>query len=304
MAYSALWLPDAIRDMGVEPVEVDGWQDRGHGDVDPVVFVSHHTADGPVGAVNSLGIVINGASYTAPGPLANILQSREPGEGNDRAFIVAAGTSYNAGTGGWNGVSGNVHTIGNEIEHTGREPLPQHRVETACKIAAGCLLAMGQGAGNHCHHWEWSWPPGSKIDVCCQDDGQKCDGATWRALTAQYMLGGGPTPPTPALPVPIGQENTVGVLVIDGHEQIVTVSAAGVLLHSSFNSATGAPEVRDERLLTGLDPNVQPVIFTEKNFGGQDVLIVVAQGSNGKHARIWHPPGGPWTGEFGPLPPV
>lgn len=198
MSYSALWLPDAIRDMGVEPVEVDGWQNRGHGDVDPLVFVSHHTADGPNGAVNSLGVVVNGASYTASGPLANILQSREPGEGNDRAFIVAAGTSYNAGTGGWNGASGNVHTIGNEIEHTGTAPLPRHRMETACKIAAGCLLAMGQPAENHCHHWEWSWPPGSKIDVCCQDDGQKCSGDEWRALTDQYMHGGpapGPAPP-------------------------------------------------------------------------------------------------------------
>jgi hypothetical protein len=197
MSYSALWLPDAIRSMGVEVVEVDGWQDRGHGDVDPQVYVSHHTADGPVGAVNSLGVVINGASYTAPGPLANILQSREPGQGNDKAYIIAAGTSYNAGTGGWNGVSGNNHTIGNEIEHTGTAPLPEDRKLTACKIAAGCLLAMGQPADNHCHHWEWSWPPGSKIDVCCEPDGQKCSGDGWRALTAELMRGGGPTPEPP-----------------------------------------------------------------------------------------------------------
>jgi hypothetical protein len=198
MSYSATWLPDAIRDMGVEVVEVDGWQNRGHGDVDPMVYVSHHTADGPNGRTPSLGIVINGAAYTAPGPLANILQSREDGEGNDKAYIVAAGTSYNAGTGGWNGVSGNSHTIGNEIEHVGTEPIPQHRVETACRIAAGCLKAMGRDANNHCQHWEWSWPPGSKIDVCCGNGPNgKCDGDEWRELTRRIMEGTQPTPSPP-----------------------------------------------------------------------------------------------------------
>jgi hypothetical protein len=190
----ALWLPDAIRDMGVEPVEVDGWQTRGHSDLYPEVVVSHHTADGPNGIIPSLNICMYGAPYTAPGPLSNIVQSREPGYGRDKAYIIAARTSYNAGTGGWNGVSGNDHTIGNEIEHTGTAPLPQHRVETACKIAAGCLLAMEMPVDNHCMHWEWSWPPGSKIDPCCRADGGSCSGGEWRDLTGRYMAGGGSTP--------------------------------------------------------------------------------------------------------------
>jgi hypothetical protein len=193
----ALWLPDAIRDEGVEVVEVDGWQTRGHGDPDYEngAFVWHHTADGPNGRVPSLNICINGASYTASGPLCNVVQSRES-DVPDKAYVIAAGVSYNAGTGGWNGVSRNMRALGLEIEHTGTAPFPEHRREISLKIAAGCLKAMGRSVDYACHHFEWSYPPGSKIDVCCSlDGGSKCDGDEWRELTRQIMAGGAPSKP-------------------------------------------------------------------------------------------------------------
>jgi hypothetical protein len=36
MTYSLTWLPEVLRDAGLEVLEVAGWQTRGHGDMGKV----------------------------------------------------------------------------------------------------------------------------------------------------------------------------------------------------------------------------------------------------------------------------
>lgn len=152
-------IADRLRAAGLTVVEVAGWQTRSAGSFSPGGSVNHHTAGPASGATPSLDTVINGRS-DLPGPLCNVLQSREPGEGNDKAYVVAAGRANHAGSGGWQGLSGNSSVYGLEIEHTGVDPLPDHRQRTAARIHA----AMWTGpASMVCQHREWA--PSRKIDA-------------------------------------------------------------------------------------------------------------------------------------------
>jgi N-acetyl-anhydromuramyl-L-alanine amidase AmpD len=67
------------------------------------------------------------------------MQSREAGEGNDKAYVIAAGRANHAGEGGWKGLSGNSSVYGLEIEHTGTSTLPMHRQQTAARIHAAMI---------------------------------------------------------------------------------------------------------------------------------------------------------------------
>jgi hypothetical protein len=192
------WLADVLRAAGLRVEEVAGWQDRGHGDVDPQVSVNHHTAGGPNGRAPSLATVIYGVPAVS-GPLANVVQSREP-EGNDDVFIiVAAGNSYNAGTGGWRGFSGNNRTIGLEIEHTGTELYPEYRAVYTWRYNAAILNHLGLPADRACQHWEWNGE-GGKIDVAQGPNGGSVDGNYWRTRIDEIMHGGTP-PEEAALPM-------------------------------------------------------------------------------------------------------
>jgi hypothetical protein len=194
-------LADRLRRWGLNVVEVDGWQDRGTGrDFRPGGQTSHHTAGGPRGVAPSLRLVIEGGSNTAPGPLANVLQGRAD-DGTDPIFVVAAGTANHAGSGGWNGLSQNSSVWGNEIEHTGIETLPEHRVEIACRVAAACVDGTA-GAEMTMQHHEWS--NAGKIDVARDPtDSGPVDGDVWRLRVAQ-LLAAGPNPvPVPVPPAPI-----------------------------------------------------------------------------------------------------
>jgi hypothetical protein len=156
-----LSIADRCRSEGLRVVECDGWQSRGSSDFNPRGSVDHHTADGPNGSAPSLDGIINGFSGSAPGPLAQVMQSREP-DGNDIFYVVAAGRANHAGEGGWHGLSGNSSVIGLEIEHTGTDPLPEHRQRLAARFHA----AMARGrwdASMVCQHKEWA--PGRKIDA-------------------------------------------------------------------------------------------------------------------------------------------
>jgi hypothetical protein len=175
------------RDAGLRVIEVAGWQTRGRPyDFRPRGSVNHHTAGGANGKTPSLNGVINGFAGSAPGPLANALQSREP-DGNDIIYVVAAGVSNHAGRGGWRGLSGNSSVFGLEIEHVGTVPLPEGRQ----RIAARFHAAMAKGRWNAdmvCQHREWN--PANKIDAATRvDPGQF---RTWVAEALKLPL---PKPP-------------------------------------------------------------------------------------------------------------
>ena len=184
----ARWLADALRAAGLRVEEVAGWQDRGHGelrnDTQNMVVVDHHTAGGPNGRAPSLATCLYGVPGV-PGPLCNVLQTREA-DGNDAFIVIAAGNSYNAGTGGFAGVSGNFSTIGLEVEHTGVIPYPNNRAEYTHRFNAAVLQALGQGDGSrNCQHFEWS--NAGKIDIGTP----KVDANWFRQRTTEFMQSGG-----------------------------------------------------------------------------------------------------------------
>ena len=115
MPFQLTWLPIVLRNAGLKVAEVDGWPNRGRGDVGTIKGVMcHHTA-GPVnGNMPSLGVLREGRS-DLPGPLAQL------GLGRDGTYyVIAAGRANHAGRGEWKGVAdGNGSFIGIEAENTG-----------------------------------------------------------------------------------------------------------------------------------------------------------------------------------------
>lgn len=175
-------IADRLRAMGLRVQECDGWTTHGSSSFGPQGSVNHHTAGGANGSTPSLGTVYNGRPDLA-GPLANVMQSREPGEYNDIAYVIAAGRANHAGEGGWHGLSGNSSVYGLEIEHTGTEPLPMHRQETAAAIHAAMF---GGDPAMCCQHREWT---SRKIDAA-----EDVDPDHFRNMVAAYT-GSGYRPP-------------------------------------------------------------------------------------------------------------
>jgi hypothetical protein len=175
-----------LRDAGLRVVEVDGWRDRGSSDFNPRGSVNHHTAGSANGATPSLNLCINGRPDLA-GPLCNVFQSRES-NGQDIAYVVAAGRANHAGSGGWKGLSGNSSVYGLEIEHTGVDHFPSNRLDIAAQIHA----AMFTGDPAYCcAHREWA--PDRKIDVA---EGVNDDDFRRRVADARQPEPE-PTPPPP-----------------------------------------------------------------------------------------------------------
>jgi N-acetylmuramoyl-L-alanine amidase len=173
-----LEIANDLRAAGLRVVECDGWQDRGSSDFNPRGSVNHHTAGSANGTCPSLNGVIHGHSGSASGPLANVLQSREP-DGNDIFYVVAAGRANHAGEGGWKGLSGNSSVYGLEIEHTGVDPLPEGRQKLAARFHAA--LARGLYSESMvCQHREWA--PNRKIDAA-----EGVDPNRFRAWVAEYI---------------------------------------------------------------------------------------------------------------------
>lgn len=193
-----LELPDALREMGVEPVLVAGWERRGVPyEAKPVLTLRHHTAGPMSGRVPSLGTVTNGRP-DLPYNLCTVLQSREGGGGLDKAYVVSSGVAIHAGAGEWAGrTSGNRGGTGLEVEHSGRleEPWPANRVETSERIVAACQMLSADPAGKWCcEHREFALPRGRKPDT-------RLSGSVLRA-NVDLLLDPGPAPSPAPVPAP------------------------------------------------------------------------------------------------------
>jgi hypothetical protein len=176
-------IADRIRAKGVRVIEMAGWQTNGSDSFNPVGSVNHHTAGPSSGSTPSLNTCLYGNGSTN-GPLCQVMQSREP-DGNDIAYVIAAGKANHAGEGGWGGMSGNSSVYGLEIEHTGVDPLPMHRQHIAAKIHA----AFHDRPDKVCQHREWA--PSRKIDAA-----ENVDANGFRDMVRSYESGGTtPVPP-------------------------------------------------------------------------------------------------------------
>lgn len=149
------WLADELRAWGLDVVETPGWQTRGDDNLDPQVIVCHHTASpSDSGDIPSLPLLMNGrdGEHPVPGPLSQIGLAR-----SGKAYVVASGTSNNAGIGSFAGVTGNRHTIGIEAENNGvGEPWGAAQVDAYHRIVAALCSRTGIPVSMVCGHKEWT----------------------------------------------------------------------------------------------------------------------------------------------------
>lgn len=177
----ALWLPTALRDHGLTVVETPGWQARGADSFNPRGVVCHHTASNAgSGDAPSLSICINGRPDLDP-PLCQVLIGR-----TGTCHVIASGAANHAGSGGWNGLSGNSQVFGIEVENNGLgEPWTPGLVDAFQRAAAALCAGGGIPVANVCYHREWA--PTRKPDPA--GPGIPQDGDEWRAAVAAVLNG-------------------------------------------------------------------------------------------------------------------
>jgi hypothetical protein len=157
------WIADCLRAAGLRVAEVDGWRTRGHGDMGDVLGVlCHHTGGLRQGDHPSLGVVRDGRSDLA-GPLSALVLGRD-----GTFYVVAAGKSWHAGRGAWQGVTdGNAHFIGIEAENTGGpddRPWPAVQIDAYVRGVAALLRHIGRDESWCVGHKEYALPKGRKDD--------------------------------------------------------------------------------------------------------------------------------------------
>src|ERR1043166_5703576 len=196
MTNSLTWLPAVLETAGLKVAPVDGWENRGRGDVGKIFgVICHHTAGPKNGNMPSLRPLIEGRS-DLPGPLSQL------GLGRDGTwYVIAAGRCNHAGKGSWQGlVTGNTNFIGIEAETTGGadDPWPEVQMNAYRRGVAAILQHLGQKVDFCAGHKEYALPAGRKSDP-------NFDMNAFRLSVAAIMAGTAPAPvlipavePTPA----------------------------------------------------------------------------------------------------------
>lgn len=160
MAYSLTWLPEVLKNAGLNVNVVDGWENRGHGDIGKIYGVlCHHTNGAKTGNMPSLQVLVDGRPDLA-GPLVQL------GLGRDGTYyLVAAGKGWHAGAGEWKGLTdGNSHLIGIEAENVGdgTDPWPDVQMDAYRRGVAAILAHIGATSDWAIGHKEWA--PSRKDD--------------------------------------------------------------------------------------------------------------------------------------------
>lgn len=174
----------ALKKWGITPVEISGWathnrnQKGAWGGVNG--FIWHHTgADVSDGKSYAAGFLYNGDS-ALPGPLCHL------SVGSDgKVYLVGWGRANHAGggdqkvldhviaedytgilkptKGNSNGVDGNAHFYGMEIQYSGSHGMNPSQYSSALKVSAAILDFHKWSAKSVIGHGEWSsdkWDPG------------------------------------------------------------------------------------------------------------------------------------------------
>lgn len=163
MNFSLLWLPQVLRDAGLNVVETAGWQARGHGDFGkPLGVLCHHTCGALHGNIPSLDVLIHGRPDLG-GPLSQLGLARD-----GTYYIICAGKGWHAGAGAWQGITdGNAHLIGIEAENVGVATQEQWSPVIMDAYARGCaaiLKHIGAPPIMCAGHKEYALPKGRKDD--------------------------------------------------------------------------------------------------------------------------------------------
>ena len=186
MAFSLTWLLQVLQDAGLKVAPVNGWENRGDGDVGKTVgVICHHTAGPRNGNMPSMNTLLDGRP-DLPGPLAQL------GIGRDGTlYVIAAGRCNHAGIGSWQGVAtGNSSFIGIEAENTGLSndtPWPDVQMDAYRRGVAAILKHIGKTADFCAGHKEYALPKGRKDDP-------DFDMVAFRAGVAAILNGTAPAP--------------------------------------------------------------------------------------------------------------
>lgn len=215
MVYSLTWLPQVLRDAGLEVLEHAGWQTRGHGDMGKVQGVLCHHTCGPLhGDLPDINVLVDGRPDLG-GPLCNLGLGR-----SGKWYMIAAGKGWHAGRGNWRGVTdGNSHLIGIEAENTGEtkgpraDPWPDVQMLSYQKGCAAILAHVGADPIMVAGHKEYALPHGRKDDP-------SFDMAKFREAVADFMNNGPP-------PVPHGR---TGKANVDGLNVRSNASASSTIV--------------------------------------------------------------------------
>ena len=244
MTFSLTWLPDVLTGAGLKVSTLDGWKERGRGDVGKIFgVICHHTAGPKNGNMPSLNTLIKGRS-DLPGPLSQL------GLGRDGTyFVIAAGRCNHAGKGEFKGVvNGNTNFIGIEAENTGLSddsPWPDVQLDAYHRGVAAILKHIGRDESFCAGHKEYALPRGRKDDP-------DFDMNTFRASVAAILHGSVlPPPPIPSsdgIGRPTLRRGATGELVDEVQGKV------GVEVDSKFGPKTEAA-VRAFQRAHGLVPD-------------------------------------------------
>lgn len=145
---------EALQDWGLTVRLVPGWETRGDPYFEPHGHVIHHDVIGDQVGTHDVcpDLIIRGRSDLA-GPLANFWLERD-----GDVHVVAAGEANHAGSGGWNGLSGNASVWGTEMNNLGTpaDPWPDVQLEAMQRLAAATAEYSGFPIANVCGHKEWT----------------------------------------------------------------------------------------------------------------------------------------------------
>ncbi len=169
MGFRLTHLPTAIRDHGVDVVELAGWQGRGiEFPRAPLGGIDHWTVGAPTGELPSAAILTYGRSDLL-GPLCNVARGRRVGNRRARAFMVASGKANHAGRGRLSTSRGvadsNYDLFGLEVEYRPwSEPIRDEDLDVDARIHAAAAQVCGYTPDDVVGHWEYATPAGRKVD--------------------------------------------------------------------------------------------------------------------------------------------
>lgn len=153
-----VWLPEVLRDAGLNVVEYPGWRNRGHGDFGDIWgVIAHHT-----GGANTPPSEIANGLPTLAGPLSQLHLAKD-----GTVTVIAAGIAWHAGVGSWPGIpedDANSCTIGIEAVNTGTEEWSDVQYDAYVRTVAAILTKLGHDADHVIGHKEWAGPKQGKWD--------------------------------------------------------------------------------------------------------------------------------------------